>query len=387
MRSSCKTNCFKTYLWGVESRLLYLIALSRVPQVGPVLGRLLVSYCGSPEAVFTAPVRELARIPQIGPVIARNISGAAVLCEAEQEMARLEKEGVHAVGYLDNGYPGRLRHFEESPLVLYVRGNPDLQTARTVGVVGTRKPTPQGRHFTEELVEALKPYGVVIVSGMAHGVDSAAHHAALQQEIPTIGVLGHGFHTLYPAAHRGLARRMNGPNGLITEFPWHTRPDKENFPMRNRVIAALSDALVVVESKEKGGSMITAEFANRFNKDVFAVPGRVNDPAARGCNLLIKRHKAHLMEHAQDMVEIMGWETPDHRQLRQAQGDLFPELGPEEQRMVELLRSQSDMLIDELGYRLQLTPGNVSALLLGMEFKGLVRQLPGKRYALSPGLA
>lgn len=354
--------------------------------VGPVLGRLLVSYCGSPEAVFRTPVRDLARIPQIGMVIARHIQNPAALCEAEEEVRRLDREGVRAIGYLDSDFPGRLRHFEESPLVLYMRGDADLQARRTVGIVGTRKPSPLGRLVTEELVETLKPYGVTIVSGMAHGVDSAAHHGALQHEVPTIGVLGHGFHTLYPAAHRSLARRMNGPNGLLTEFTWHTRPDKENFPMRNRIIAGLSDALVVIESKEKGGSMITAEFANRFNKDVFAVPGRVNDPYSKGCNLLIKRHKAHLMEDANDLAEIMGWEPEGSAQPRPSQGELFQELAPEELKLVEILRDQEEMLIDELGFRMQLTPGSVSALLLGMEFKGVVHQLPGKRYALSRGL-
>lgn len=354
--------------------------------VGPVLGRQLVSYCGSPEAVFRTPVRELARIPQIGAVIARHIQNPAALCEAEEEVRRLEKEGVKAIGYLDSAFPGRLRHFEESPLVLYMRGDADLQTRRTVGIVGTRKPSPLGRLITEELVGMLVPYGVTVISGMAHGVDSAAHHSALQHGVPTIGVLGHGFHTLYPAAHRALARKMDGPHGLITEFTWHTRPDKENFPMRNRIIAGLSDALVVIESKEKGGSMITAEMANRFNKDVFAIPGRVNDPQSKGCHLLIKRHKAHLMEDANDLAEIMGWETEGGTVPRQAQGELFPDLGPQEMQLVEILRGREEMLIDELGFHMQLTPGSVSALLLGMEFKGLVHQLPGKRYALARGI-
>lgn len=367
------------------STLFHLIALSRVPAVGPIIGRLLVSYCGSPEAVFRTPVRELARIPQVGLAIAQHLQEPGPLREAEQELQRMEAEGVRAVGYLDSDYPGRLRHFEESPLVLYSRGNPDLHPLRTVGIVGTRRPTPHGRLLTEELVAALAGQGIAIISGMAHGIDSAAHHAALQYDLPTIGVLGHGLHTLYPAAHRELARRMEAPSGLITEFPWSTRPDKENFPMRNRVIAAMSDALIVVESKEKGGSMITAEFANRYNKDVFAVPGRVQDLYSRGCNLLIKRHKAHLLEESADLLEIMRWDPPAQRAEAAVQAHLFDELDEVEQQLLALLAGQSEMAIDDLGFRMNMTPGSVSALLLDMEFRGLVQQLPGKRYLLTAG--
>lgn len=371
----------------MDGALLSLMALSRVPMVGPVLGRILISYCGSPEAVFRQSLPQLSRIPQIGETIARNLRDPSVHREAEQEWRTLEKEGIRAITYLDPAYPSRLRHFEESPLLLYVRGQPDLQAARTVGVIGTRTPTAQGKMFTEELVKGLKPYGVLVVSGMAHGVDSYAHHAALQECLPTIGILGHGFHTLYPAAHRHLASRMSGDSGLLTEFSWNTRPDKENFPMRNRVIAAMSDALVVVESREKGGSMITAEFANRFNKDVFAVPGRIQDPCSRGCNLLIKSHKAHLIESTEDLALFMRWDPVDDHAGRTAQGRLFHDLEEDEEKMVQLLRENPEWLIDDLGFKLRMTPGNVSALLLRMEFKGIVHTLPGKRYALAPGVS
>ncbi len=371
---------------AMENSIFYLIALCRVPMVGPILGRILISYCGSAEAVFKTPINKLARIPQIGPSIAQSLHSPAALCQAEDELKRIEKEGICAISYLDTDYPGRLKHFEESPLVLFIRGEPNLQPARTVGIVGTRKPTPQGRVATEEIVEALKPYGVTIISGLAHGIDSAAHQSAIQQKVPTIGILGHGFHTLYPAANRSLARQMASPgNGVMTEFTWDTKPDKENFPMRNRVIAAFSDALLVVESKEKGGSMITAEFANRFNKDVFAIPGRVMDHYSRGCNMLIKRHKAHLLENALDLVEMMRWDPLDKSQPITGQSSLFVDLAPDEQCLVDLLKDHTEMQIDELGFRLSMPPSLVSALLISMEFKGLVHQLPGKRYTLYSG--
>ena len=371
----------------MEERMLHMLALCHVPLVGPILGRTLVSYCGSPEAVFrTAPLK-LAKIPQIGEQIARNIHRTEVLIEAEREMRTLQKEQIKAIGYLDSEYPSRLRHFEESPLVLFVRGEPDLQHPRTVGIVGTRKPSPQGRMLTEELVEKLSDFGVMIVSGLAHGIDSAAHTAAISHSVPTIGILGHGLHTLYPAAHRSLARQMaTDGNGIVTEFPWDTKPDRENFPMRNRVIAAFSDAIVVVESKERGGSMITAEFANRFNKDVFAVPGRPQDPCSRGCNMLIKKNMAHLLENADDLIDLLRWEPPHARNANPAQPSLFPELAGDELLLARALRDEPEMAIDTLGYRLRMPPSRISSLLLEMEFKGLIRQLPGKRYLLAQGV-
>lgn len=370
----------------MEERMLHLLALCHVPLVGPILGRTLVSYCGSPEAVFRTPPVKLAKIPQIGEQIARNIHRPEVLKDAERELNTLVREEIRAIGYLDPAYPSRLRHFEESPLVLFVRGEPALQHPRTIGIVGTRKPSPQGRILTEELVEKLAPYGIMVVSGLAHGIDSAAHHAAIAQGVPTIGILGHGLHTLYPAAHRSLARQMaQDGNGILTEFPWDTKPDRENFPMRNRVIAAFSDAVIVVESKERGGSMITAEFANRFNKDVFAFPGRPQDSNAKGCNLLIKRNMAHLLEDADDLVEMLRWEPPIQRTAAIGQPSLFPVLEGEELLLAQALRDEPELAIDTLGFRLRMPPSRISSLLLEMEFKGLVRQLPGKRYLLVAG--
>lgn len=368
----------------MDKQLFHLIALSQVPKVGPILGRILVGYCGSPEEVFRTPIRDLARIPQIGLLIARNIHDASSLRFAERELTILEKEGITAIHYLDKRYPYRLGFFDESPLVLYTRGNPNFQYQRIVGVIGTRSPSPAGRVHTQDLVEALAPYQVMIVSGLAHGIDSTAHQAALALGIPTMGILGHGLHTIYPAVHRSLVQKMTGENGIVTEFPFSTMPDRENFPMRNRIIAAMSDALVVIESKEKGGSMITAEYANRYNKDVFAIPGRVQDVYSKGCHLLIKRHKAHLLEHADDLIELMRWEPTD-RSRAGGQAALFQDLEPDEQAIVTTLAAHPEMLIDELGFRLQMTPGTISALLLNMEFKGIVRTLPGKRYMLNNG--
>lgn len=367
----------------MEQRLLSLIALSKIPLVGPMTGRNLVAYCGSPEKVFQMPVKKLAKIPQIGPVIAQYIKTSNVQDEAERELRLHLDAGLRAIDYLDPAYPRRLKHFDESPLVLYCQGSPDFDPVRTLGIIGTRKPTPQGKIFTEELVCALRPFGLTIISGMAHGIDCFAHEYALREGIPTIGVLGHGLKTIYPAVHRSIARQMTGMNGLITEFQWDTKPNKENFPMRNRIIAAMSDALIVVESKEKGGSMITAEFANRYNKDVFALPGRPCDPYSKGCNLLIKSNKAHLAESADDLVRIMQWE-PVNTGIKMTRQTMLPlDLSENERHLIDVIAAQPESQIDAIGYRMEMPPSQLSPLLLDLEFKGLIHQLPGKRYVLA----
>jgi DNA processing protein len=396
-----QTICWKSVsLWGesrvcqsythhlksliVSEKELYLTALAKVPHVGPITGRQLVSYCGSPEAVFKTKKASLAKIPNVGYAIADNITNHSLVEEAAMELEQAYKSGARVVTYLDDDYPSRLKYFEESPLLLYIKGNPELNPQRTVGIIGTRMPTPQGRYITERIVQDLKEYEVTIISGMAHGIDSYAHTAALQEEVPTIGILGHGFHTMYPAAHRALARQMAGKNGLMTEFNYHAKPDRENFPMRNRVIAAFSDALIVIESKEKGGSMITAEFANRFNKDVFAVPGRPYEPTSKGCNMLIKSNKAHLLEDATDLIATLRWEPAHCRSTRLVAPELFQEITEEGKTLLEALKLHSDMGIDELGYMLRMRPSALAALLMDLEFKGIVKPLPGKRYTLAP---
>ena len=376
--------CLKqtVYFYPVREDIQHLIALSRIPKVGPILGRQLVGYCGSAAAVFRTPVRQLARIPQIGTILARAVRDNRDLAyrEAETELQHIQELGITPIAYLDPNYPRRLAHFEESPLVLYLQGQANLQALRTVGIIGTRRPTPAGRHLAEELVHHLAPYQPLIVSGLAHGIDGTAHQAAIHHNVPTLGILGCGLGQVYPAAHRSLYDQMRqSPHGLMTEFLADQRPDKENFPMRNRVIAALSDAVVVIESKEKGGSMITAEFANRYNKDVFAVPGRVTDPASRGCNLLIKHQRAHLLESGEDLTRLLRWDAENQRVQ---QPSLFDHLPEAEQAIIDLLMETPEASLDEIGVRLARPPADLAASLLQLEFRGLIHQLPGKRFLL-----
>lgn len=360
--------------------LLYQIALTKIPLVGAVTARNLVSYCGSARDVFNTPKRNLVKIPGIGERIAENILTTTVLQEAAQEIQFLEKEHVQTFFYLDKNYPERLKHYADSPVVLFYKGTADLNHTRIVSIVGTRQPTPQGVATCEEIVAGLKKYNVLILSGLAYGIDGAAHRKAVELEMPTIGVLGHGFQTIYPPQHRALANKMMFNGGLLTEFPSNTKPDREHFPMRNRIIAGMSDALIVIETAIRGGSMISAYMANEYNKDVFAVPGKLKDKLSQGCNHLIKTHKASLLESASDIAYVMRWKETDAPKLIQPQ--LFVELLPQEKIIVDLLQQSAEISIDKLTYETQLSGSEMASLLLSLEFQGIVKSLPGKRYTL-----
>jgi DNA processing protein len=364
-----------------KDELFYRIALTMIPNIGPVLAKNLLAYCGSAENVFKQKLAELSKIPGIGTSKAQDVVNANVFGRAEVEMAFVEKYDIKVLFYLDDLYPGRLKHFDYSPLLLYYRGDVAyLNALRTIGIVGTRKPSERGKMFTEKLVEDIIPFNAVVVSGLAYGVDGIAHKQAVKMKIPTIGIMGNSHDLLYPAEHKELASKMLNCGGLITEFPSNTKPDRANFPMRNRIIAALSDALVVVESNISGGSIITAEFANEYNKDVFALPGRIDDEKSKGCNALIKRHKAHLIESIDDLAYITRWDELSKKKTVQA--SLFIELDEEEQKLIDFIRSKKEASIDEIIYHLNLSSSIVASQLLTLEFKGILRALPGKKYML-----
>lgn len=362
------------------SDLLYQIGLSQIPGVGPVLARQLVAYCGSAQAVFEARKKELLAIPNIGETTARNVLNKEALQIAERECAFVARHGITPLFYLDPAYPTRLTNLPDAPVMMYYRGKADLHHPRMVAVVGTRKPSPQGIRACEELIEGLRPYGVQVISGLAYGIDICAHRQSLASDIPTIGVLGHGLGRIYPAQHRSVAERMCGEGGLLTEFISSTSPEREHFPMRNRIVAGLCDALVVVETARKGGSMITAYMANDYHKDVFAFPGRNKDPYSQGCNLLIKSHRAALIEQASDIAYVMRWEESGDQAGKQTQ--LFAELTEEEKLIVNLLKEHEGISIDHLTFATQFRGSTLAGLLLNLEFKGIIKTLPGKRYTL-----
>ncbi|MBI3509469.1 MAG: DNA-protecting protein DprA [Bacteroidetes bacterium] len=364
---------------------VFQVALNMLPGIGPVTAKRLVASCGCASAVFREKKNNLLQIPYVVPAVVKALRDQSILFRAEKEISFCKKNGIEILFYADAKFPNRLKQCYDSPVVLYFEGNTDLSHTRTVGIVGTRNVTEYGKMLTEKLVDDLKANEVIVISGLAYGVDVLAHKAALKNEIPTIGVLAHGLDELYPAAHKNVARKMTKCGGLLTDFPTGTKPDKENFPMRNRIVAGLCDAIVVVESGASGGSMITAEFANNYNRDVFAFPGRVNDEFSAGCHKLIKNHKASLIDSAADLVKFMGWddETKNQNPKSKIQTSLPLDLSQEEMKIVELMRDKGNVYIDEICVASELGMGKVSALLLQMEFSGVIKSLPGKFYRLN----
>src|SRR6185295_17331439 len=291
----------------MDSERLSFLALHLVPGIGDRLIKQLVSYCGSAENVFKTPKGKLLRIPGIGGVTAEAIRTENTLHEAEQELKKAEKEDVEILFYTDKKFPSRLKAIEDSPSLLYVKGNTNLNQAKIVAIVGTRQATAYGRGMVDRIVEGLVPHQALIISGLAYGIDIQAHKQALRQNLSTVGILGSGMDVIYPAAHKETARKMLDYGGLITENRFGTQPDAHHFPARNRIIAGLCDALIIVEAAEKGGALITAEIANSYNKDVFAVPGNIGQTFSEGCNKLIKINKAHLLASSKDVEYIMNW--------------------------------------------------------------------------------
>lgn len=361
--------------------LLHQIGLTLVSGVGDMLIRNLVSYCGNAEAVFHQPTSKLLKIPGIGKKIADEIQKAEVLKRAEQEIKFIEKHKIVTHFFTDASYPTRLKECADSPALLYYKGNADLNHARTISLVGTRKATDYGKQICADFIAELSSLNVLIISGLAYGIDITAHKESIKNKLPTIGVLGHGLDRIYPASHRSVAEKMVDNGGLITEFMSQTIPDRENFPKRNRIIAGLADATIVVEGQITGGALITAEIANSYNRDVFAFPGRINDEFSSGCNEMIRRNKAALINSATHFIEMMGWEQQSN--LKTPQTKLFADLSKEENHLVDILKSADKIHIDELVNKSGFTQSKLASLLLGLEFKLVVKSLPGKIYKLS----
>lgn len=367
-----------------DELLRYRIALNLVPGIGDVLIRNLVSYCGSEEAVFKEKYSKLQKIPGIGEILAKNIFSFKNFERAEKEIEFIKKHQIRPIFYLDKEYPQRLHDCLDAPNMLFSLGNTDLNLTRIVAVVGTRNASEYGRQFTQQLLEALKSKGVLIVSGLAMGIDAMAHRYALENELLTVGVLAHGLDRLYPPQNKSLAKKMLDQGALLTEYISGTNPDRENFPKRNRIVAGMCDALVLVETAIKGGARITAEIAHSYNKDVFCVPGRINDYYSQGCNYLIQANKAAMLCTPEDLIETMHWgEKKNKNQSVSKQALLFNQLMEEDQLLLTYIRSKVKVGLDKMAFELQLDPGNLALKLLELEFNGLLRSLPGKVYEMA----
>jgi DNA processing protein len=353
------------------------LTLSLINGIGPRNARKIIAHYGTPGAFLEKPLQE--RIPGLKPERLSRISIDECRRQADLEIIFMEKEGVCPLALSDPRYPHRLKACDDGPLVLYTQGDMNLNANRMIAVVGTRKATDYGQRVTEEIIAELKRYNCTLVSGLAYGIDSMAHRAALAGGIQNVGVLAHGLDRLYPSANLSLSSKMKDHGGLVTDFPSGTNPDRENFPARNRIVAGLVDAVVVIEAAVTGGALITAGIALSYNRDVFAVPGRWGDPYSEGCNRLISNNGAASLSKATDLSWLMGWvEKPQNKQPRQT--ELFIDLSPDEELLLNRLKKGGQMELDNLSVAIQFPVSKTSALLLGLEFKGAVKTMPGKLY-------
>ncbi|HAL83042.1 MAG TPA: DNA-protecting protein DprA [Mucilaginibacter sp.] len=362
---------------------LHQVALTFIKNIGPMLAKSMVSYFGGAEEVFKAPKAKWMKVPGIGEKTVEQMDMGAALKRAEEELKFVEKHHIDLVFYTDSKYPKRLKNCNDSPVLLYSKGNADLNSQHIISIVGTRNATEYGKHLCRQLVEELQPYNVLIVSGLALGIDVAAHKECVKLNMPTLGVLGHGLDRMYPAQNRPTAEKMLENGGLLSEYPSGTIPDRENFPQRNRIVAGIADATIVVEASIKGGALITAEIANSYNRDVFAFPGRIGDEYSEGCNFLIRNNKAALLTSVADLAYILGWEKAGSSKPVIEQFVLPFDLSSDERLIFEILQQHKiPLAIDDLTIKTNMPTSKLAMNLLNLEMQGYIRSLPGKTYTL-----
>ncbi|MCZ2460793.1 MAG: DNA-processing protein DprA [Chitinophagales bacterium] len=362
--------------------LIYQLALTEIPNIGSVQAKILIEHFGEARAVFKAKGTSLKNIEGIGEVRARSIKSFSDFSNAEKEIKFIEKFKIQPQFITDKDYPRRLLNCYDSPTLLFFKGAADLNSSKIIAVIGTRNHTEYGRQLTENLIAGLSEQNVLIISGLAFGVDALAHKAAIKNNLPTVGVLAHGLDQIYPQSHSGLAKDMiRHGGGLLTEYRSESKPDKHNFPVRNRIVAGMSDAVVVVETDIRGGSMITAELANGYNKDVFAFPGKTTDSKSAGCNYLVRNNKAILISNVSDLIQSMGWSEKKKASVKK-QKELFIELTDDEKKIIKILQEKDTVHIDEINFRSGMSSSAVAATMLNLELKNVIRSLPGKIYSL-----
>lgn len=366
----------------MQTDLLYQLALTLVPNIGPVQAKTLLQHCEA-EEIFHAKKSFLEKIEGIGPVRAASIAAFKDFSKVEEEIKFIEKYKIKPLFLSDPGYPQRLLNCYDSPTMLFYKGDADLNAQKIISIIGTRSHTDYAKQVTENIIAALAIQNVTVISGLAFGVDGLAHKASVKNGLPTIGVLAHGLDQIYPAEHANLAKDMiKNKGGLLTEFRSKTKPDKHNFPSRNRIVAGMSDATIVIETGIKGGSMITAELANSYNKDVFAIPGKITDTKSAGCNYLIRSNKALLLTDPSEILQLMGWEDAK-KKTKKPQREIFIELSKDEKTVIELLKEKETMAIDEINFRSGLSSSAVAAAMLNLELQNVVLSLPGKLYRIA----
>ncbi|WP_223032276.1 DNA-processing protein DprA [Hanstruepera marina] len=362
-----------------ENQLLPILALQHVPNIGDITAKKLINHCGSAEAIFKEKKQNLLKIDGIGSIVISDIFNKQHFTAAEEELHFIKENNVSCLYFTDANYPERLKHCIDSPILLFQSGNINLKNKRIISVVGTRKITSSGLDFCNRLVEELAVFNPVIVSGFAYGTDITAQKAALKHNLQTVGCLAHGLNQIYPKTHKKYVADIEKHGGFFTDF-WSSDPfDRNNFLKRNRIIAGLSEATIVIESAEKGGSLVTADIANSYNRDVFAVPGRTTDIQSVGCNNLIKFQKAHLLSNPLDIPYMLNWEL-ETKEKPTIQKQLFIELTDEEKIIYNYLKTEEKQQLDLIALDCNMPIFKVASVLLNLELKGAVRPLPGKLF-------
>lgn len=365
-----------------SNELFHVLALLKVEGVGDIVAKKLINHCGSATEVFNTKSQLIKTIDGIGEVLIKKLKDKTVFEKAEKELQFIEKENIKAIYFQENDYPDKLKHCIDGPTVLFAAGNFDFDKRKIISIVGTREVTSYGSEFCKKLIEDLAVFNPIIVSGFAYGVDIVAHKAAMDNNLQTIGVLAHGLNQIYPKVHKKYVAKMEENGGFMTEFWSNSNPEKENFVRRNRIVAGMSEATIVIESAEKGGSLITATIANDYNRDVFAVPGRISDKFSQGCNNLIKTQRANLMTSAADLIYNLNWEIASETRKDNSviQKQLFVSLDNDEQLLYDYLQKNGKQLLDIIAIECGFPIFRISSILLNMELKGVIRPMPGKLF-------
>jgi DNA processing protein len=363
-----------------ESELLHLLALLQVDGVGDIVAKKLLNHCKTAETIFKTKASKLASIDGVGQNLIRNLKNKSVFEKAAAELHYIKSNDINVCFYLDDNYPERLKHCIDGPILLFYSGNINWNTRKIISIVGTRQITSYGTEFCKKLIEDLAPLNPIIISGFAYGVDIVAHQAAIDNNLQTIGILAHGLNQIYPKSHKKHIAKMEQNGGFMTEFWSSSNPEKENFVKRNRIVAGIAEATIVIESAEKGGSLITGTMANDYNRDVFAVPGRTSDKLSQGCNNLIKTQRAHLLTSAADILYILNWEIDSQTNAKVIQKQLFVSLDNDEQKIYDYLQQNGKQLLDVIAIACDFPVFKLSSILLNMELKGVIRPLPGKLF-------
>lgn len=363
-----------------NSQLLYALALQAVPNIGDITAKKLILHCGSPETVFKESKASLLKIEGIGTQTIKNITASKHLKSAEKELTFMEKESIQGLYFEDSGYPFKLKHCVDGPIVLFQKGSIDWKNHPIISIVGARKMTTYGLAQCEKIIETLAVFNPIIVSGFAYGTDITAHKAALKHQLQTVGCMAQGLQHTYPKSHLKYRNLIENQGGFVTDF-WSTAAmDPSNFLRRNRLIAGLSEATIVIESAEKGGSLVTAALALDYNREVFALPGRITDSQSRGCHNLIKTKNAHLVSMPADIPYVLNWSL--ETQKRVVQKKLFIELSSDEKIIYNYLKKEEKSALDVIAIACEMPTSKAAYLLLNLELKGVCRPLPGKEFEL-----